>query len=239
MMTEYMENATLQERGSSKQAENKYGVQDYIQRKRQYIHGGADYDSSHTSEYCQIDFGNTPAQICKAHKTQIQCTCHNQIPVIGKNLHHQPGNQQCGCGKEQGYAQDEPEGYTFDDLNGPEISFSIVLGTQHGGAGPQAVKYHKQDAGILGGQRYGGNGCLPHIIEHDDIGRADGGAQQVLNDDGQHQFEDTAVNGVGVYEVHGYGFLFWFVMILFSVICVKLSDILSQHMDECNRQKRA
>ena len=180
----------------AEKAEDEDCIQQDIQGKGQQVQGCADHDLSDASEHGQIDFRDSPAQVTDTHKAEVGSTDGYQLRIIGENVHHVLRRQKGQPCKKQGKTQRKAQCDALDYLDGPHVFFPIILGTEHGGSGAQPIKYHKKHIGILGSQgnrRYGG---LPHIIQHDDIRGTDGGAQQVLDDDGQYQPENSIVKRI-------------------------------------------
>ena len=144
--------------------ENKHGVQEDIQGKGHHIQNHTDGHSSDAPKNRQIDFYNAPAQIGHRHHAQISGADGDQLRVVGKKLHHQLRRKKGKCGKATGNNQRKPHGDTLNGADRLQLSLTPILRAQHGGPGSQTVINHKEDIGVVGGQRYGGDGGLSHVV---------------------------------------------------------------------------
>ena len=180
----------------AEQSKDPNGVEQNIQRKRQHVQHRTYDHPVDAAERRQIDFDYAPAEIADAHIAEIGCADSNQLPVVGEQQHHPLRHQQRRQSEAQRNRNGEAQRNTFHHLNGPHVALSVILCAEDGDSGTQAVEDHEQHAGILRGQGYRRNGGLSHVVKHNHVGGADGGTQQILDDDGQDQLENLAVKCV-------------------------------------------
>ena len=179
--------------GRAEEPEDPHRVEDDVQGKGQHVHYGADDHPVDAPQYRQIDLNHAPAEVGHAHAAEVGRADGNELRVVGEQQHHGLRHQQRRRREGRCDGDGEAHGDALHHLDGPHVPLAVVLGAEDGDAGAQAVEDHEQHAGVLGGQGDRRDGGLSHIVEHHHVGGADGGAQQVLDDDGQNQLENLAV----------------------------------------------
>ena len=173
----------------SEQSEDKDGVQEDVQHKGKDIQEHGDGHPTDAAQDGEINLYDAPAKVRDGHKAQVSGSDRDQLGVFCEHLHHQLRRKKREGGKDKGDQDGKAKRDPFDNADRLQILFAPILRAQHRSACAKPVVYHEQDVGVVGGQRYGGDRGLSHIVEHDHIGRVDRGAQKVLYDDRDDEFQ--------------------------------------------------
>ena len=178
---------------SAKKAENENGIQNDIQKQCRHVQKHTDPHALNTSQDGKVDLRDTPAQVTDTDDPKVLSSQADQLLILSKKPHHGLRYSRRRYRKENGKAQSKAKGDTLHFRDGPKVFLSPVLSAEHGGACTQTVKDHIEHVGVLNRQGRGGHGGLAHRVQHDDVCRAYGGTEKVLNDDWNGQGENCFV----------------------------------------------